>query len=83
MIRLNQSVLQLYHMQNYRKGLDWIIDSVVDCTINVSNFKPLSDSSCIKLPKKLKWMIYEIFDWDWKFEFFSIFVGKPLKNMTP
>ena len=62
MIRLNQSVLQLYHMQNYRKGLDWIIDSVVDCTINVSNFKPLSDSSCIKLPKKLKWMIYEIFD---------------------
>ena len=58
----DQSVLQLYHMQNYRKGLDWIIDSVVDCTINVSNFKPLSDSSCIKLPKKLKWMIYEIFD---------------------
>ena len=35
------------------KSLGWIIDSVVDQTINISKYKPLSGSSYIKLPKKL------------------------------
>ena len=41
------------NIQKYVKGLGWIIDSVVDYTINISNYKPLSGSSYIKLPKKL------------------------------
>ena len=35
------------------KGLGWIIDSVIDHTINISNYNPLDDSSYIKLPKEL------------------------------
>ena len=39
--------------KSLEKGLGWIIDSVVDHTINISKHKPLSCSSYIKLPKKL------------------------------
>ena len=35
------------------KGLGWIIDSVVDHTINISKFNPLGGSSYIKLPQEL------------------------------
>ena len=35
------------------KGLGWIIDSVVDHTINISKYKPLSGGSYIKLLKEL------------------------------
>ena len=33
--------------------MGWIIDSVVDHTINISKYSPLSGSSYIKLPKEL------------------------------
>ena len=35
------------------KGLGWIIDSVVDSTMNIFNNKSLSSSSYVKLPKQL------------------------------
>ena len=35
------------------KGSSWIIDSVIDCTINISKYDPLAGSSYIKLPKEL------------------------------
>ena len=35
------------------KGSSWIIDLVVDHTINISKYKPLSSSSYIKLLKEL------------------------------
>ena len=34
------------------KGSDWIIDSVIDHTINISKYNPLAVSSYIKLPLK-------------------------------
>ena len=39
--------------KSLRKGSGWIIDSVVDHTINISEYKSLSGSSYIKLPKEL------------------------------
>ena len=33
------------------KGSGWIIDSVVDHTINISKYNPLAGSSYVKLPK--------------------------------
>ena len=33
------------------KGSGWIIDSVIDHTISISNYNPLAGSSYIKLPK--------------------------------
>ena len=33
----------------------WIIDSVVDHTINISKYNPLAGSSYIKLPKELNY----------------------------
>ena len=36
-----------------RKGLGWIIDSVIDHTISISKYNPLARSSYIKLPKQL------------------------------
>ena len=35
------------------KGSSWIFGSVIDCTMNMSKYKPLSGSSYIKLAKKL------------------------------
>ena len=35
------------------KGSRWIIDSVIDHTINISKYNPLAGSSYIKLPKEL------------------------------
>ena len=35
------------------KGLGWIINSVIDQTINISKYKYLGLSSCIELPKEL------------------------------
>ena len=39
--------------KSLRKGSGWINDSVVDHTINISKYKPLSGSSYIRLPKEL------------------------------
>ena len=35
------------------KGSGWLIDSVIDHTISISRYNPLSGSSYIKLPKEL------------------------------
>ena len=41
-------------IQKYlRKGLIWIVDSVIDHSIAILKYKPLSGSSYIKLPKEL------------------------------
>ena len=40
------------HRKIFRKGSDWIIDSVIDHTINISKNNPLAGSSYIKLPKE-------------------------------
>ena len=41
-------------IQKYlRKGLIWIVDSVVDHSITILKYKPLGGSSYIKLPKEL------------------------------
>ena len=34
-------------------SLDWIIDSVIDCTISISKYNPLDGSSYIELLKEL------------------------------
>ena len=36
-----------------QKGSDWMIDSVIDHTISISKYNPLSESSYIKLRKEL------------------------------
>ena len=52
---LNQSILQL--QKTYKKFIGkssgWIIDSVIDHTISVSNYNSLAGSSYIELPKEL------------------------------
>ena len=55
MMYLNQSMVRLYQIykKSLGKGLRWIVDSVVGYTINISNYKLLSGSSYIKLPKEL------------------------------
>ena len=35
------------------KSLGWLIDVVIDHSINISKYNPLAGSSCIKLPKEL------------------------------
>ena len=35
------------------KDSGWIIDSVIDHTISISNYNPLAESTYIKLPKEL------------------------------
>ena len=35
------------------KGSSWIVDSVIDHNINISNYNPSAGSSYIKLPKEL------------------------------
>lgn len=39
--------------KSLRKSLGWTIASVIDHTIDISIYKPLSSSSYIKLPKYL------------------------------
>ena len=55
MMFFNQSILQLY--QAYKKSLGrgsgWIIDSVIDLTISISNDNLLNGCSYIELPKEL------------------------------
>ena len=55
MMCLNQSILQLWqkYKKSVRKGSDWIIDWVIDHTINISKYNPLSGSSYMELPKEL------------------------------
>ena len=36
-----------------QKDLSWIIDSVIDHTINISKYNPFTESSDINLPKEL------------------------------
>ena len=36
------------------QGSGWIIDSVIDNSINISKYNPLAGSSYIKLPKELE-----------------------------
>ena len=36
-----------------KEGSGWVIDKIEGLYINVANYKPLSGSSCIPLPKKL------------------------------
>ena len=52
-IYLNQFILQLYQTYKNLKSLDWIIDSVIDHTINISKYKSVAGSSYIRLPKEL------------------------------
>ena len=55
MMYLSKSLLKLY--QTYKNNLEkvWvgIIIAIVDHTINILKYKPLSGSSYIKLPKEL------------------------------
>ena len=39
--------------KSIRKGLGWIVDSVIDHSIDISNGKPLAGSSYTKLPNEL------------------------------
>ena len=39
--------------KSIRKGLGWIVDSVIDHSIDISKGKPLAGSSYIKLPNEL------------------------------
>ena len=42
------------NIQKYlEKSSGWIIDSVIDHTINISKYNPLAGNSYIKLPKEL------------------------------
>ena len=53
-IYLNQSVLRSYQTyKNLLEGSGWIIDSVVNHTIDISKYNPLAGSSHIKLLKEL------------------------------
>ena len=50
---------------NIEKGAVWIIDWLVDNTINISKCNPLNSSTCIKLPKELHhpkkdWLISKV-----------------------
>ena len=51
--------------KSIRKGLGWIVDSVIDHSIDISKGKPLAGSSYIKLPNELDhprkiWLISKI-----------------------
>ena len=39
--------------KSIRKGLGWIVDSVIDHSIDISKVKPLAGSSYTKLPNEL------------------------------
>ena len=52
MTYLNQSILQLYHIQkSLGKGSVWIIVSVIEQNINISKYNPLAGSSYINYQK--------------------------------
>ena len=55
MTYLSQPILKLYHTSTkiWGKGSDWIIDSVIDHDINISEYNPLNGSSYINLMKEL------------------------------
>ena len=36
------------------EGCGWIVESIKSQCINISTYRPLSGSSCISLPEKLK-----------------------------
>ena len=45
----------LYRIDNWiNKGSGWIIELIESQYINVSTYRPLSGSSCVKLPAELK-----------------------------
>ena len=51
--------------KSIRKGLGWIVDSVIDHSIDISKGKPIAGSSYIKLPNELDhprkiWLISKI-----------------------
>ena len=51
--------------KSLRKGSVWIIDSVIDHTINISKCNPLDGSSYIELPEELNqrkkvWLTFKI-----------------------
>ena len=39
--------------KNQGKGSSWIIDSVIDYSINISKYNPVTGTSYTKLPKEL------------------------------
>ena len=39
--------------KNQRKDSSWIIDSVIDYSINISKYNPVAGTSYTKLPKEL------------------------------
>ena len=51
-------------LKNLAKGWHWIIDSVLDHTISISEYSPLAGSGYIKLPNELdhpkKGLIFKI-----------------------
>ena len=55
MMRLNQSILELYQIckKSLGKSLSWISDSVIDHYNSISKYNPLAGSSYIKLSKEL------------------------------
>ena len=55
MMYLNQSIVLLYkkYKKNQGKDSSWIIDSVIDYSINISKYNPVAGTSYTKLPKKL------------------------------
>ena len=45
----------LYRIDNWiNEGSDWIFELIESQYINISTYRPLSGSSCIKLPVELK-----------------------------
>ena len=52
-IPINLYYNYIKHTKDFRKGSGWIIDSVIDHTISISNYNPLVGSIYIKLPKEL------------------------------
>ena len=53
MMCLNQFILQLNIQNSCGKGWGWIIDSVIDHTVNISKCNSLASSSYVKVPKEL------------------------------
>ena len=53
MFRLIYTTVITNIQKSLGKGSGWIIDSVIDHTISISKYNPLTGSSYIKLPKEL------------------------------
>ena len=58
MMCFNHSILQLQTkiQKTLEKDSDWIIDSVIDHTISISNYDSLAARNHIKLPKDLDYL---------------------------